>query len=240
MKKLILIMLVVVVSFCTTSCGFLHSNTNNPTSNSIKESIQQSDDTTNSVNHSSSTTNDIDKVIDNLEIKTEVQSDGNCMAVFITNKNKVVIDELELDVNFYDSNDKIIDLEEDGHDMLLPDSTVVSRIEMPNNYNRFDTKVSVELGVHNSYENHSENVDLSYNFGEDCVIVQITNNANVKIDEVEFIVLLYSGDTLVLVEYPEDISDLESGDTETNKINTYGRQCDKAEVYLNQAHTFGL
>ena len=239
MKKIILIMLVVVVTFCTTSCGFLRSNTNNPTSDNTKESLQQSDDTTSNAIYSSSTTNNIDEVIDNVDIKTEVQSDGNFMAVFITNKNKVVIDELELDVNFYDSNDKIIDLEEDGHDMLLPDSTVVSRIEMPNNYDHFDTKVSVELGVHTSYENHSKDVDLSYNFGEDCVIVQITNNANVKIDEVEYIVLLYSDDTLVSVEYPEDVSDLESGDTETEKVNIYGKKCNKAEVYLNQAHTFG-
>ena len=42
------------------------------------------------------------------------------------------------------------------------------------------------------------------------------------------------------MKYPQDIMDVQSGETVTEKINTYGEEYDRFEIYLNQAHTFGL
>ena len=62
--------------------------------------------------------------------------------------------------------------------------------------------------------------------------------------------LLYKGQELVTVTYPQDIYDLGAGQTTTEKISVYdcetydnlkyGSDYDRIEVYLNQAHTFGF
>ena len=65
----------------------------------------------------------------------------------------------------------------------------------------------------------------------------------------EFDVVLFKGDEIVTITYPEDISDVAPGATETIKVDTYnsktydsleyGSDYDDIGVYLNQAHTFG-
>lgn len=72
------------------------------------------------------------------------------------------------------------------------------------------------------------------------MIVQITNNSDVDIDEIEFAVVLYNGDEIASIPYPEDVTNVKSGSTITEKVSTYGDEYDRFEVYLNQAHTFGF
>lgn len=124
--------------------------------------------------------------------------------------------------------------------MVLPGSTVVSRLEMPDSYADYEIETTVQLGINPSYENHADEVEVKANQGEKCIIVEITNNADVSIDEVEYIAVLYKGDEIVTVEYPEDIMDVPIGKTVTKKVETYDEEYDKFEVYLNQAHTFGF
>ena len=235
MKRIIIIALVAAMAFATTACGS-NSNIEN-TTGMVSQEITEQPTTVEITDTSIGTSNNNkNKIQNNIKVETKIAQDG-LMCAFITNNNNVVIDELELQVNFYDSNNNIIDLDEDGHDMILPGATVASRIDTPNNYDHFDTKVSIELGVHEDYENHSKDIDLSYNLGEDCVIIQITNNSDVEIDEIEYIVLLYKDNELVTVESPDDVYDVAVGDTITEKVYTPETH-DRAEVYLNQAHTF--
>lgn len=236
MKKIMLFVLVAVMAVCTTACSQAKS-TNQGSDESSNTAAVSAEETSGETSESSNVS-DTATVIKNVKIKTAVQEDSNKMAVFLTNNNKIIIDDLELKVNFYDSNNKIIDLGEDGHDMILPGATVVSQIDdVPDNYDHYDTKINVSLGINSSYENHAKNVDLSYNKGNDCVIVNIKNNDKVKIDEIEFIVLTYKDNKLIDVKYPQDVENLEPGDTDTEKIDTF-EAYDRVEVYLNQAHTF--
>ena len=182
---------------------------------------------------------DVEEVKKQVEVKAVPTLDG-LMCVFIKNNSNTVIDELDVQLIFKDESGTTIDTDEDGHDMVLPGSTVVSRMEAPESYTEYEIVTSVELGVNPKYENHSADVDVNSNQGDDCIIVEITNNSGVSIDEVEYIAVLYKGDQIVTVEYPEDVMDVPAGQTITEKINTYDEEYDRFEVYLNQAHTFGF
>lgn len=182
---------------------------------------------------------DAETVKSKLDIKAIPTSDG-LMCVFITNNSKTIIDELEVQLNYKDESGTTIDTDNDRHDMILPGSTVVSRLDVPDSYSEYDIVSSIELGVNPTYENHAKDIQINSNQGEKCVIIEITNNSDVSIDEIEYIVVLYKDNQLVTVEYPKDVRDVPSGQTITEKVDTYNTDYDSFEVYLNQAHTFGL
>lgn len=183
--------------------------------------------------------NDAEAVRQKLDVRAIPTIDG-LICVFVTNKSSTIVDELEVQINYKNDSGETIDTSEDGHDMVLPGSTVVSRMDAPDNYSDFETITSVELGTNPRYENHTNDIAVNSNQGEECIIVEITNNSNVSIDEIEYIAVLYLGNQITTVKYPQDIMDVQSGETVTEKINTYGEEYDRFEIYLNQAHTFGL
>lgn len=201
-------------------------------------------DSIKSVNNSASAgeataENDSETAAKNIEVNP-VQTKDGLLCVFITNKNDFIVDELSVQINFKDENGTTIDTDDDAHDMVLPGSTVVSRIEAPSSYSDFEVVKNVELGAHPSYENHSEDIAVNSNQGEDCIIVEFTNNSSVDIEELEYIAVLYNGNDIATVSYPQDVMDIASGSTITEKIDTYSEEYDRFEIYLNQAHTFGL
>ena len=201
-------------------------------------------DSVKSVNNSASTgeataPNDSETAAKNIKVNP-VQTKDGLLCVFITNKNDFVVDELSVQINFKDENGTTIDTDDDAHDMVLPGSTVVSRIEAPSSYSDFEVVKNVEMGAHPSYENHSEDIAVNSNQGEDCIIVEFTNNSSVDIEELEYIAVFYNGNDIATVSYPQDVMDIASGSTITEKIDTYSEEYDRFEIYLNQAHTFGL
>ena len=56
----------------------------------------------------------------------------------------------------------------------------------------------------------------------------------------EYIVVFYKGDDISDISYANDVYDVKPGEEVTEKVSTRGVEYDKYEVYLNQAHTFGL
>ena len=154
-------------------------------------------------------------------------------------------------VNYLDSNNMVIDQDSDGHDMVLPGHTVVSKMDVPGvEFADAQIEYEIELNKYSSYVNHSDDVVIASNPGNGCVMVQITNNSDVTIDEIEIDVVLFKGEDIVTIMYPTDIYDLGAGQSTTEKVDvyssktyenfTYGTDYDRVEVYLNQAHTFGF
>lgn len=174
-----------------------------------------------------------------IDVKAVPTMDG-LICVFITNNSDSVIGELDVQLNYKNAEGTTIDTDADGHDTVLPGSTVVSRMETPDSYEDYEIQTNIEVDAHPKYENHAENVTVNSNQGDKCIIVEITNNSNITIEEIEYIAVLYQGDNIVTVEYPQDVYDVESGQMITEKINTYNDEYDRFEIYLNQAHTFGL
>ena len=190
-----------------------------------------------------------ENVIKQLDIFAEETLDGQ-MAVFITNNSKTIIDELEVQINYLDDSGNTIDMYNDGHDMILPGYTVVSRLDEPENgFTDYNLDYEISIGDHPKYVNHSDNIVIESNPGDDCIIVKVTNNSDVEIDEIEFDVIVYKGDDIVTITYPQDIYHVLPGSTETEKVSVYniktyqslkyGTDYDDIEVILNQAHTFG-
>ena len=191
-----------------------------------------------------------EEVSKQLDITAKATLDGQ-VAVFITNNSKTIIDELEVKVNYLDDSGMIIDQNSDGHDMILPGYTVVSKMDVPSvAFADAQIEYNLELNVHSYYVNHSDDVVVTSNPGDGCVMVQITNSSDVNIDEIEIDVVLFKGDDVVTIMYPQDIYDLGAGQSTTEKVDvyssktysnfTYGTDYDRIEVYLNQAHTFGF
>lgn len=221
---------------------------------SVKVSTQKSGSNGEIANEATASEGDsagetVEEVAKQLDITAKPTQDGQ-IAVFITNNSKTIIDELDVKINYLDSNKMVIDQDEDGHDMILPGDTVVSKMAIPSvEFADSQIEYNIELGVNRGYINHSENVEIASNPGDGCVIVQITNNSDVKIDEIEYDVVLFKGEDVVTIMYPEDVYDLDAGQSTTEKVDvyssktfenfTYEKDYDRIEVYLNQAHTFG-
>ena len=202
---------------------------------SMSTSVQISEPTADVTTES----NDVNSIQQQIEVRAVPTLNGD-VCTFITNNSDTVIDELSIQVLYKDDTGNTIDMDEDGHDMILPGSTVVSQMDAPTSYATIETGVSVELDVNPSYENHAADVQINANQGEDCVILEFINNSSVTIEEIEYIIVLYKGDALVSVENPNDIYDVAAGQTITEKVSTYNKDYDRFEVYLNQAHTFGI
>lgn len=184
-------------------------------------------------------TPDADEIADQVEIRYEPTLDGK-LCVFITNNSTSVIDELGIQALYKDADGVTIDTDKDGHDMVLPGYTVVSQLSAPEEYDFVDIKKDIELGVHPNYVNHSEDVTVDAHDGSDGIIIEITNNGSEDIEEVEYAVVYYLGDEIASAGYARDIYDLKAGDTATESEKPYGIGYDRYEVYLNQAHTFGI
>lgn len=182
---------------------------------------------------------DPEAIKEKVDVRAVPTLDG-LMCVFITNNSDCIIDELSVQLNYKNVDGTTIDTDEDWHDMVLPGSTVVSRMDTPDSYDNYEMQTNIELGTNPKYENHAENVTVNSNKGDKCIIVEITNNSDVVLDEVEYIAVLYQGDNVVTVEYPQDVMDVPVGQTITEKVDTFSAEYDRFEIYLNQAHTFGL
>lgn len=224
-----------VISFLMTTLEESDKNYNSEF-DSILESIKNTNIPSSSGN---SDNEDPEAIQQKLDIKAIPTLDG-LVCVFITNNSETIIDELNIQLNYKDDSGTTIDMDKDGHDMVLPGSTVVSRMDAPKAYSDFETITTVELDAHPGYENHSNDVVVNSNQGEQGIIVEITNNSGVSLDEVEFIAVLYKENQISTVKYPKDIYDVPTGQTITEKVDIYTDEYDRFEIYLNQAHTFGF
>lgn len=175
-------------------------------------------------------------IIKNIEITSNKTEDGKII-VFVTNRNKYVIPDLEIQVLFK-KGEEIIDTGEDGHDVLVPENTVVSKIDAPMDYDNYEISVTVGWEYATMYRNWIYNLNISSNIGEDGVIIQFENIGDIDIEELEYIVVYYKDDKIQECSFEEDVYDLKAGDKVTEKSEVYGTEFDKYEVYINQAHTF--
>lgn len=226
MKKLLSLVLCSAFCFSLVSCN----------SSNVSSSLEN--DSPSADISSSVPPNEVDSdVTSDIKVNVYPAQNGRACA-FITNNSDIVIQELSVQVNYYDSDGNVIDLASDGHDTILPGYTVVSSLSAPSSYDHLDVEYSTDTEIHPYYINHSCDCSLSTNQGEDCVIVKIQNNSDVTIEELEYIVVFYDGDSISHVGYCYDVYDIPSGGSVTEKESTYGFSYDRWEVYLNQAHTF--
>lgn len=159
--------------------------------------------------------------------------------VFITNNADKVIDELNVTICYLSADGQIVDSQSDGHDMILPGFTVVSKLSMARKYASAKLEFGYEAGIHPHFENHVKDVAIASNFGSDNLIIQITNNSEVEIAEIEYAVVYYLYDEILEIEDAKVICDVAAGDTVIEEANM-PRKWNSYRIYLNHALTFGL
>lgn len=177
---------------------------------------------------------------DQVSVNAIPTADGT-VCLFITNNSEVQIGDIDVTICFYDEDGNILDSDSDGHDAVLPSYTVVSQMDAPSSYAYYEIDLDIDEKCNSDYVNHSDKMDVIATpaSGGGKMIVQITNNDDVSIDEVEVIIIMYEGDKIVQVVGPRDFYDIESGDTDVEEMYMYPQNYDSYEVYINQAHTFG-
>jgi hypothetical protein len=164
------------------------------------------------------------------------------VGALITNDSTKQIGELEIQFLFYDAEGNIIGTGTDGHDAILPNSTVtsfVSNIDVPQSYTRVDYVLKVDADENSGYKNHASKVNIETNLGENCVILQITNNAEVDIEELEYSVVFYKDGKVTGMGFGQDVYDIPSGGKVIEEYSSWGVDFDSYKVFINQAHTFG-
>lgn len=177
-----------------------------------------------------------EKILENVEIRTEKTLKGD-VVVFITNNNDYSIPDIEIQALFY-KNGNIIDTDKDGHDVVIPKNTVVSKMDAPSEYDDYEVRASIEWDDDSEYRNWTYNLDVNHNIGEKNVIIQFENQGKVEIRELEYIVVFYLDGQIVDTSYAKDVYHIGSGDIVVEEVSTYNTEFDEYEVYVNQAHTF--
>lgn len=252
MKKMLCIILVGILSFGISSCskGVSQEEYDKVVSErdmykseiSNEESLESDtiSNSTGSFDNLSSSGSVIDltqsQIESNISVKA-ISTKNNTCCVFITNNNDVIIPDIRVEIHYLDSSGKIIDMDTDRHDAVLPAHTVVSRMNVPDYYKTVETNIKVDMNA-NDYINHTDSLEVSSNRGEDCIIVQIKNNDTETIEEIEYVVIFYKGEEISEATYAKDVYDTPPGKTVTEKVSTHRIDFDKYEVIINQAHTF--
>lgn len=177
-----------------------------------------------------------------VELVEFVCKGDRCVGALITNNGTKQVGELEIQFLFYDAEGNIIGTDRDGHDVILPNSTVTScasKYEVPQSYTRVDYILTIDADANSRYKNHAPKVSIETNLGENCVILQITNNAEVDIDELEYSVVFYKEGKVVDMDIGVDVRDIPSGGKVIEEYSSWGVDFDSYKVFINQAHTFG-
>lgn len=179
-----------------------------------------------------------ENIISKIDIKEEKTSNGD-IVVFLTNNNSFAIPDLEMQAVFY-KDGNIVETDDDGHDVLIPQNTVVSKMSAPSEYDDYDISLVLSWDIGKNYRNWIYNLEVQSNIGENNIIIQFKNIGDVNIEELEYIVVFYKGDNIVDTSYPNDVIDFEAGKEIIEKVSTYDIDFDGYEIYINQAHTFGF
>ena len=159
------------------------------------------------------------------------------LMVVMTNNNSFVIPDLDVQAIFYKEG-QMIGSDKDGHDVVLPGHSVASRLDIPEGSDEYDVSISVDWHYATGYRNWTDQVSVESNKGERCVMISFTNNGDVDIQELEYVVALYKNGKFVDITHPRDVYDFYSGSTIVEKADTYSTDFDDYKIFINQAHTF--
>ena len=164
------------------------------------------------------------------------------LVVEFTNVSDEIIPDFEAQIVFYDADGNIIEMEKDGHDVVLPGSTVVTEKGVYNDailqYDTVEVMVDTEKYT-NRYVNHADKLTIKDNTSGNKVFLQVTNNDSEEIEEIEIVVVYYDKDNKIIGASEEEIHDLSAGKKTIMEFSGYDENAtDHYVYYVNQAHTF--
>ncbi len=246
MKKALALLLVMLLLLSSAGCGERDKNLSNENvSQQSTENISGPEGTKEPDKSSEPKHGAISA--DNISYDVHMTADGN-MLVFFTNNNAEVVPDFEVEVTFYDTNKKMLGVDTDGHDAVLPNAKVVSTFDVPQDQNyspveKFDYEISIRLVDGRAYDNLTNDLEIESNIGSNGVVARFTNNSNQEIEELE-VVAVYYKDGKAVGSDEEEKHHIASGDYVTIEFSQpYDTSFDSVEyddyeIIVNQAHNF--
>ena len=170
-----------------------------------------------------------------------ITENGDMIVVFKNNGNDS-ISEFEAEITFFDENKKMISVDIDGHDAVLPGAEVVSIMDAPEKYDSYEISVKID-DKSRLYDNLTESLAVEDNATENGVVARFTNNSDKELEELE-VVTVYYKDGKIIDADEEEKTHIASGDFVTIQFFppiVDGRGAvpyDEYKIYINQAHNF--
>ena len=163
------------------------------------------------------------------------------LVVEFTNVSNEIIPDFEAQFVFYDADGQVVEMAEDGHDVVLPGSTVVTETyvsESVYEYETFEIMVDTEKYT-NDYVNHADKLSITDNTSDNTIYLQVTNNDSVEIDEIEIVVVCYDEYNSIIWSAESEEYGLAPGNMVVMEFYCDDLSwADHYEYYINQAHTF--
>lgn len=182
---------------------------------------------------------------------TEFVTKDNEMVIIFQNNTGKSIPDFEAKITFYDANGKMLTVEDDGHDAVLPNAQVVSMVDLPTDskgalvkYAKYDVNITIDSKMQ-LYENLTNSIRIEDNKGAKGVVARVTNNSAKMIDELELVAVYYKDGVVVGAE-EESENDIGAGKVATLEFSapmdaSYNTVAyDSYKIFVNQAHNFGL
>lgn len=167
---------------------------------------------------------------------TTAKTQNGKICAFITNNSNVIVGEVKIQAIFKDSSGTMVDTDSKSIVLLAAGATVVVALNAPDTYSSFDIEKTVDIDENSYYTCCYDKCSITGNKGEDCVMVQFTNNGDTEIACADYIVLFYKGSDIVYTSN-ESLYHIAAGKTEVDKVSTYRREYDNFEIYLQTAYS---
>lgn len=170
-----------------------------------------------------------------------ITENGDMLVIFKNNDNRL-IPEFEAEVTFFDEGKKMISVDTDGHDAVLPGAEVVSIMEAPEKYDSYEISVKID-DKSRVYDNLTDSLAIEDNATENGVVARFTNNSDKELEELEVVAVYYKDGKIIDADEEEKTS-IASGDFVTIQFFppiVDGRGAvpyDEYKIYINQAHNF--
>lgn len=170
-----------------------------------------------------------------------VLKDGKLL-VIAKNNNKVAV-EMEIEVEFYDADGKIVGSDKQQLFAVGPNREIaVQMYDTPDNFDNYKIYADAEK-AEESYTTYFDQIEVVHNNNGEEIIVQVKNNSKDVIDEMDVSVVYYQGDKAVGIDYDME-SEIKSGrsanftfyypeDQNYNEV-----KFDSYKVFVNEAYTF--
>lgn len=177
---------------------------------------------------------------ENVKVSGEVGKDGR-LVVIAKNNNKVAV-EMEIEVEFYDANGKIVGSDTEYYFAVDPNREVAGQMyDTPEKFDNY--KIYVDAKKTYNITTYFDKVEVDHNNNGEEIIVQVKNNSKDVIEGIMVSVVYYQGDKIVGYEYDMDM-DVKSGRSANLKVPyPYDKdyndiQFDNYKVFVVDAHSY--
>lgn len=207
--------------------------------NSKESSIGKNPNNTGSNDNEEKEEHKSDDLGKNIKTSSAVGKDGR-LIVIAKNNNKETV-EMEIEVEFYDANGKIVGSDDESFFAVGPNREAAYRVyDTPENFDNY--KIYVDAEEAEDVVTYYDKIEVVDNDNGKEIVVQVKNKSKDTIDEISVAVVYYQGDKIVGLASDMD-TEIKSGRSANLSLyytydkNYYNVKFDSYKVFVNEAYT---